>query len=96
MAKSKAKAVKVEKPKDQQKAVVKLAGAKPDKGVLPWVAPFPEAKLDENGIDMVHVRVIPTQDIRINGHLMAAGVERTIPCSIAHAHAAALSGPKEK
>ena len=63
---------------------------------LPWKAPYPEAVLDEDtGMDEVMVRAVPTADLRINGHLMPAGQEVTLPCSVAHAHAANLAAPKE-
>lgn len=67
-----------------------------DPAALPWVEPFPEALFDDKGKDTVMVRATPTRDIRINGHLLHAGRETTLPCSVAHAHADSLVSPDIK
>lgn len=79
-------------PKPKKEAAKK---SNPSLEGVPWKAPFPEAKLDKDGVDLITVRAVPTQDLRINGTLKAAGVECLLPCSVAHAHAGALAAPKE-
>ena len=86
-------------PKKPQKKPQQKSNPSLPQAAVPWVEPFPEAVMkDDKGrlTDTVMVRAVPTQDIRVNGHLLKAGVETVLPCSIAHAHANALSGPIEK
>lgn len=81
--------------KTKKSAAVVVKKGNPSLQGVPWKEPYPEAEMDDEGVDKVIVRCIPTQDLRINGTVRHAGVETTMPCSVAHAHANALSSPKE-
>lgn len=81
-------ALKLEQPKQAPRQLTLAL-----EGVL-WKEPYPAAVLDATGKDTVFVRVTPVQDLRIAGTVLKAGVETTMPCSMAHAHAHALRTPK--
>lgn len=76
---------------------------------LLWTEPYPASVLKEVKVgkdksgkpvvalkETVFVRATPTQDLIINGNKMAAGVDVTVGADFAHAHAAALTTPKEE